>query len=393
MSSSSQGARTGGTVAPGYESVRDVFERNFAESGEIGASFCVYQGDQVVVDLWGGEDGRGGPWEERTIVPIFSVSKGIAAMVMQVLCDEGALDLDAPVADVWPEFAAAGKEGVTLRMVLAHTAGLPWFEGQDDVVSFDSIEGWASRDHIEDLIAAQAPYWEPGTKVGYHSFTYGWMVDAIARRATGKAVGELLAERLAGPLGADVFINYRHDPRRVGTLHAPTVISETRDLDNDDSGLAGRTFFIGPEGRPMWEVAGTPAYWALGGPSAGGLANAGGIAKLYSLLVSGGVHDGQKYFSQASIDEHTREQFSGIDVTFGFESRPALGYALSTSDGVNFGPGRNTVGFSGMGGSVGFADLDAGLAFGYTMNQLRLESYGNVSTAAALVDAVYAAAG
>jgi CubicO group peptidase (beta-lactamase class C family) len=380
-----------GTVAPGFEGVREVFERNFAEKGEIGASFCVYRGEDVVVDLWGGEDGRGGPWTSSTVAPVFSVSKGIAAMVMQVLCDEGALDLDAPVADVWPEFAAAGKEQVTLRMVLAHTAGLPWFEGQHDVVSFDSVEGWASRDHIEDRIAAQAPYWEPGTKVGYHSFTYGWMVDAIARRATGRTIGEVLAQRLAGPLGADVFINYRHDPGRVATLAAPTQISEERDLSNDDSGLANRTFFIGPQGRPMWEVAGTPAYWALGGPAAGGLANGRGIATLYSLLVSGGSHAGRSYFSPESIAEHTREQFAGIDVTFGFESRPALGYALTTTDGVNFGPGPNTVGFSGMGGSVGFADLDAGLSFGYTMNQLRLESYGNVSTAAALVDAVYAA--
>lgn len=389
--SSDVGTRVKGTVAPGFEAVREAFERNFAENGEIGASFCVYRGQEVVVDLWAGADGRGGAWESSTLVPVFSVSKGVAAMVMQVLCDEGVLNLDSPVADVWPEFAAAGKAGVTLRMVLAHTAGLPWFEGQSDLVSFDSVEGWAARDHIEERIAEQAPYWEPGTKVGYHSFTYGWMVDAIARRASGKTVGELLGERLAGPLGADVFINYRHDPSRVATLAAPTQISETRDLSNDESGLANRTFFIGPEGRPMWEVAGTPAYWALGGPSAGGLANARGIATLYSLLVSGGAHGGRTYFSPESIAEHTREQFSGIDVTFGFESRPALGYALSTTDGVNFGPGRNTVGFSGMGGSVGFADLDAGLSFGYAMNQLRLESYGNVSTAAALVDTVYAA--
>ena len=380
-----------GTVAAGYEAVRKVFERNFETRGEIGASFCVYRGEEVVVDLWGGEAGRGGPWQSSTIVPVFSVSKGIAAMVMQLLCVEGVLSLDEPVADVWPEFAAAGKGGVTLRMVLAHTVGLPWFEGQDDVVSFDSVEGWAARDYIEERIAQQAPYWEPGTKVGYHSFTYGWMVDAIARKASGKTIGELLSERLAGPLGAEVFINYRHDPSRVGTLAAPTQISETRDLSNDDSGLAGRTFFIGPQQRPMWEVAGTPAYWALGGPSAGGLANARGIAKLYSLLVSGGAHDGRQYLSPASIAEHTREQFSGIDVTFGFESRPALGYALSTTDGVNFGPGRSSVGFSGMGGSVGFADLDAGLSFGYAMNQLRLESYGNVMTAADLVEAVYAA--
>ena len=144
-----------GTVAPGYEAVREVFVENFAQRGEVGASVAATVDGEWVVDLWAGEAAPGRAWEQHTIVPIFSVSKGISAIVLTHLSSTGEIDVDRPIAEFWPEFAAGGKEQVTLRHVLSHTAGLPWFDDSDQVVSFDSIDGWASRDHVEDCLASQ----------------------------------------------------------------------------------------------------------------------------------------------------------------------------------------------------------------------------------------------
>jgi CubicO group peptidase (beta-lactamase class C family) len=377
-----------GTVAPGYEHVREVFERNFTDKGETGASVAATLHGEFVVDLWAGEASPGRPWTEHTLVPVFSVTKGITAVLLTHLASTGELDVDRPVAEYWPGFEAAGKAEMTLRHILSHTAGLPWFDGSEEVVSFDSIDGWASRDHVESLLAAQAPMWEPGTAVAYHSFTYGWLADGAVRRLTGRSVGDLLAERLAGPLGADLVIGYRGDPDRVATLIPPASISEERSADA--SGMPARAFFLGPEGRPMWELAATRAYWALGGPAAGGVGNAHGIAALYALLTGDGrAPDGTQLVTPDAVEDHTREHFSGTDLAFGFQSRTALGFGRSTPDGITFGPFEDGVGFSGMGGSLGFADRTAGVSFGYAMNQMRLESYGNASTCADLLDALW----
>ncbi|MEV0590492.1 serine hydrolase domain-containing protein [Nonomuraea cavernae] len=373
-----------GHVAPGFERVRTQFERNFAVLGEVGASVAVHHRGSLVVDLWAGSAGDGRAWEERTMAPVFSVSKGIAAIVLTYLASRGDLRIDAPIAEVWPEFAQNGKAGVTLRHVLSHTAGLPWFDGSSEIVSFDSIEGWASRDHVEDCIARQAPLWEPGTQVAYHSFTYGWIADAVVRRATGRTIGEVLAQDLAGPLDADFAIGYRGDPGRVAELVPPKHISDTRKADTQ--GDAARAMFYGPEARPMWEIAGMPSYWALGGCAAGGVGNARGIARLYSLLTTSQEEGG--LIPEASVAEHTREQFSDRDRAFGFWSRTGLGFGLATDDGISYGPFVNAAGFSGMGGALGFADRSRAVTFGYAMNQIRLETYGNVSTVAALLDAL-----
>lgn len=376
-----------GFVAPGFEPVRDAFVKNFAERGEVGASVAAFRDGQAVVDLWGGESRPGMPWDPRTVVPVFSVSKGIAAIVLTRLRTIGAIDPDMPVAEVWPEFAAGGKESVTLRHVFSHTAGLPWFDHSPEIVSFDSVEGWASRDYIEDCLAAQTPLWEPGTKVGYHSFTFGWLADGIVRRATGRTIADFLRTDLADPLDADMIINYRGDPRRVATLVPPQSISDER--SGDSAGDAGRAFFSGPRQRPMWEIVATPEYWALGGPSAGGVGNARGIAKLYALLTTDGTMGQKQYLDSTAIADHTREHFSGRDVVFGFESRTGLGFGLATSDGISFGPFTGGAGFSGMGGALGFADRATGISFGYAMNQMRIESYGNVSTCAELLKALH----
>lgn len=377
-----------GFVAPGLERVRDTFVRNFAERGEVGASVSAYRHGEPLVDLWAGEDGAGGPWGEHTLVPVFSVTKGVAAIVLTHLASTGELDVDRPIVDYWPEFGAAGKQTMTLRHVLSHTAGLPWFDDSDRIVSFDSIDGWASRDHVEDCLAAQEPLWEPGTAVAYHSFTYGWLADGAVRRLTGQTIGEHLARRLAGPVEADFVIGYRGDPGRVAVLIPPVTIGAERQADS--SGSPARAFFLGPQGRPMWELAATREYWALGGPAAGGVGNARGIARLFALLTTGGrAADGTELLAPSSIEDHTREHFAGTDLAFGFQSRTGLGFGLATEDGITFGPFTGGAGFSGMGGALGFADQETGVSFGYAMNQLRLETYGNVSTCADLLDALH----
>lgn len=373
-----------GSVQPGFEPVRAAFAENFVSRSESGASVAVHHGGRLVVDLWAGDAAPGRPWTEHTMVPTFSVSKGVAAIVITYLAGRGDLDVDAPIASVWPEFGQGGKEAITLRHVLSHTAGLPWFDGSQEVVSFDSIEGWASRDHIEDCIARQVPAWEPGTAVAYHSFTYGWIADGVVRRVTGRTIGQVLAEDLSGPLGADFAIGYRGDPDRIGTLIPPTTVSATRQADT--AGDPAKAMFFGPQVRPMWEIASLPSYWALGGPAAGGVGNARGIATLYAQLTD---HPGAAaLIAPSAVAEHTREQFSGTDLAFGFHSRTGLGFGLATEDGISYGPFVGAAGFSGMGGCLGFVDRDRDVAFGYAMNQLRLESYGNPRTAAALLEAL-----
>lgn len=372
-----------GQVADGYEPVRDVFMENFVSRDESGGCVAVYHSGRMVVDLWAGSAGPGVPWQENTMAPVFSVSKGVTAIVVAYLAGKGDIDVDAPVSRIWPEFAQAGKEKVTLRHVLSHTAGLPWFDDSQEIVSFDSIEGWASRDYIEDCIARQTPLWEPGTEVAYHSFTYGWIVDGFVRRATGRTISEVLAQDLAGPLNADFAIGYRDDPNRVATLIPPKSISAARKADT--VGDPARAMFFGPAVRPMWEISSLPSYWALGGPAAGGVGNARGIALLYSQLLDSPSGSGN-LISRETVEEHTREQFSGQDLAFGFHSRTGLGFGLATIDGISYGPFVAAAGFSGMGGSLGFVDRTRDIAFGYTMNQLRLESYGNPVTAAALLE-------
>ncbi|PZF91889.1 serine hydrolase domain-containing protein, partial [Micromonospora endophytica] len=191
-----------GTVAPGFEGVREVFARNFATHGEVGAAVCVYRHGRPVVDLWAGvaDPDTGRPWREDTLQVVYSTTKSATAACAHLLSQRGELDLDAPVAAYWPEFAAAGKEGIPVRWLLSHQAGLP---ALDTPVSLADIRSW---DPVVRALARQAPVWTPGTAHGYHGLTYGWLVGEVVRRVSGRSLGDYFAEEIAAPLGLDFWI-------------------------------------------------------------------------------------------------------------------------------------------------------------------------------------------
>jgi CubicO group peptidase (beta-lactamase class C family) len=205
-----------GSVAPGFESVRDAFVANFDKGTEVGASFAAYHRGQKVVDLWGGvadlETGR--PWRENTLALVFSTTKGVTAICANKLAQEGRIDVDAPVVQYWPEFAAGGKSDIPVSYLLSHQAGLAWIDGE---MTAEEAFSW---EPVVDALARQVPHWEPGTKHGYHATTYGWLVGEVIRRVTGMSVGAYLREAIAAPLGLDFWIGLpESEESQIGRAH------------------------------------------------------------------------------------------------------------------------------------------------------------------------------
>ena len=212
-----------GHVAPGFDGVRDAFAANFARHGDVGAAFALYVRGEKVVDIWGGtaDNAQDRPWSEHTLAPVFSTTKGVTAICAHLLAQRGELDLDAPVANYWPEFKAEGKESTSVRWLLSHRAGLPAIDG---LVTPADVYAW---DPVIEKLAAQKPFWEPGTAHGYHAFTFGWLVGEVLRRVTGMSIGHFLATEIAGPLGLDVFIGLpeAEEPRVSRLIDQPWTAS------------------------------------------------------------------------------------------------------------------------------------------------------------------------
>jgi CubicO group peptidase (beta-lactamase class C family) len=356
---------TAGTVAPGFEPVRDEFERNFAERGEVGAACCVYRGGEPVVDLWGGTTTAGGevPYTDRTLQMVASATKGALAIVAHRLTERGELDLDAPVVRYWPEFAAEGKADLPVRWLLSHQAGLPALHR---VLSAQDIAGWTVP---VAALAAEPPAWAPGTDHGYHAITYGWLVGEVVNRVTGATCGQVFAEEVARPLGLDLHIGLPPaEHHRVAPLiPAPPPPDGRSDeltarlLDPDS--IAHWAFLI-PTG--LFTIMNDPVVWAAELPAANGMGTAHALARLYAAVI--GEVDGVRLLAPGSVARATEEQCRGIDRVVGYETAYALGFQLPFPFRPMAGPG--SFGHYGLGGSVGFAHPGHGFTFGYTVNQM-----------------------
>ncbi|MBO4257972.1 serine hydrolase domain-containing protein [Streptomyces griseorubiginosus] len=321
------------------------------DAGDTGGSVAVFVDGEPVVDVWGGfaDKERTVPWGRDTLVGVFSVTKTMTALCALVLADRGELDVDAPVARYWPEFAAAGKEGVLVRHLLSHTAGLPDWEGP-----VEELYDWQAATA---RLAAQAPLWEPGSAAGYHSLTQGFLVGEVIRRVSGRSVGEFFAAEIAGPLGADFHLGLgpEHD-HRVG----PSVPPPSRDEDYAASAAGG------PE-VPATATAirlrdGNSLAWRRAQiPAASGFGNARSVALVQSVLACAGTVDGVRVLSPEGCGRAVREQFSGDDLRLGMPMRWGLGYGL-------FG---GTYGWGGWGGSLVMIDPDARMVVAYVTNQMR----------------------
>ena len=375
-----------GRCAPGFEPVRDAFEANFTDPGEIGAAVAVVVDGRPVVDLWGGladaSTRRG--WEESTPVIVFSTTKGPTAVCALLLWERGELDIDAPVAEVWPEFAAAGKGGVTTRHLLTHQAGLPVF---DEPIAFSECH---DPDLVAARLAAQAPRWEPGTAHGYHPLTWGWLVGEVVRRISGRGIGSFLADEVARPLDLDLWIGLPPDKE----VEVARIASGRFDLSASAPGdpalvfaaslldITSLTFqaFANPPGQFDLESFNTPELHQAEWPAANGIGTARALARLYGELAR------DRLLGSATLDEATRTQVSGPDRVVAIETSFGLGFSLHSAMSASE-PG--TFGHEGAGGSVAFADRSRGLGFAYVMNQLTA-SLGADRRARRLVQAVYA---
>ncbi|MFF7313058.1 serine hydrolase [Streptomyces sp. NPDC008137] len=361
-----------GTVAEGFEPVREAFVRNFETLGERGASVAVYRDGQRVVDLWAGTKDVDGtaPWEHGTAQVVRSATKGVAAAVPLLLHQRGQLDLDAPVGHHWPEFKARGKERVLVRHVLNHRAGLPVLDHPlTPEQALDPLRGPAA-------IAAQAPAWEPGTDHGYHALTYGWMLDELVRRVTGQGAGEWLAAQVTGPLGLDLWLGLpgseAHRVGRAGRVEGPEPAGGLRarpkrsvtEAYEDPASLTRRAFAaITP-----FPDQNDPAYRAAALPATNAVATADGLARFYATLI-GDTAGAGRLFTPETVDMARAEESAGPDRVLVVGTRFGLGYMLHGSASPFLTPG--SFGHPGRGGALGFADPESGIAFGYVTNGLR----------------------
>lgn len=395
---------THGWTAPGFEGVRDAFDANFANGSEIGAAFSAYHRGQKVADLWGGlADGdTGAPWQEDTLMMVFSTTKGATAVCANRLIQEGLVDPEAPVSTYWPAFARNGKDEITVAHILSHQAGLAWVDGE--MTAAEAL----SWEPVIEALENQHPNWEPGSKHGYHATTFGWLVGEVIRRVTGRSVGTYFAEEIAGPLGLDFWIGLPEDKEpRVGTLVSfipPSVSLESMSAaatGEPDPVLEMFKMFLGPEtplGKALFapgfaladtDIWNTRALRAAEVPAANGVTDARSVARMYAACI--GEVDGVRLLTAGQAHAAAQRRTEGpnfvlmdLDVQFG------LGFMVQSS-AIPLG-GVNSFGHFGAGGSLGWADPDAELSVGYVMNRMELGLAGD-NRSLELVKACYDAIG
>ncbi len=342
-----------------FAAVREVFENNLKGGLDVGASFAATVEGEMVVDLWGGfaDAARTRPWARDTIVNVYSTTKTMTALTALLLADRGVLDLHAPVARYWPEFAANGKEGVKVSHLLSHAAGL---SGWDTPLRAEELYDWS---RICALLAAQKPWWTPGEKVGYHALSQGFLVGEVIRRASGKTVGTVFREEIAGPLRADFHIGLaaEHDAR-VGELIPPTT---GLGKGQDPQSIAGRTL-----NNPVLTALEprTRAWRAAEIPAAGGFGHARSVAEVQTVLANRGVSKGKRIMSEAGTRRALEPQIEGVDMVLGLPIKHGMGYGLP-GEAMPL-PSPNTCFWGGWGGSLVIADLDRRICCAYVMNKM-----------------------
>lgn len=371
-------SNVGGTWDDPFVGVRDAVA-NLIETGQdVGCSACVVIDGEVVADVWAGwaDDAKTTPWERDTITNVWSTTKTMTALSALLLVDRGELDVDAPVARYWPEFAANGKEGVLVRHLMSHTAGL---SGWEPAISVEELYDW---DRSVEVLAAQAPWWEPGTASGYHAVTQGQLVGEVVRRITGASLGTFFAKELAGPLAADFHIGTEpeHFDRIADVIPPPPLQAPPGSAPDS---IAVRTFSSVPiSGELSW----TPEWRQAEIPAANGHGNARSVARVQSLLSNGGELDGTRYLSPETCDVVFREQCNGTDLVLGVPLCHGIGYGLPGE--LLPLPNPRTCFWGGWGGSLVINDLDARMTVSYVMNRMGDGTTGDARGASVLMAAL-----
>jgi CubicO group peptidase (beta-lactamase class C family) len=343
-----------------FAGVRDAFQANFDNGLEMGASVAIAIEGELVVDLWGGmaDPATGTPWESDTICCLFSATKTMAALCALTLADRGLIDLDAPVATYWPEFAANGKEAVLVRHVLAHTAGLP---GWTKPMTLDDL--YDTRSAAE-VLAAQAPWWEPGTAAGYHAVTQGYLLGEIVLRVTGQTLGDFFRTTFAEPLDADYHIGTGPElDARIAPVIPPASVLGGRCTP----GSLGERALNNPVIDAS--VANTERYRRIELPASNGYGNARGMARAQSVISNGGTVGTTTFLSSSGVEQIFREQWVGRDLVQEVDTRLGIGFGLNGPE-VPVSANARSCFWGGWGGSVVINDLEARTTFAYAMNRM-----------------------
>jgi CubicO group peptidase (beta-lactamase class C family) len=370
-----------GTCADNYAAVREAFAANFTERGELGASVAVVAAGEVVVNLWGGwsDPGRTRRWQRDTLTNVWSTTKAMTSLCAHILIDRGDLDPDAPVARYWPEFAAGGKDGITVRQIMCHQSGLT---GLTVPVAVEDYYDW---EKITGLLAAQEPLFPPGSASGYQAITFGYLVGEVIRRITGRSCGAFFRTEIARPLGADFYIGL---PR--SELGRCSALLGVRPSEDEQSALAQAYAGAAPAARAALlnpsltgDEANARAWRMAEIPAANGHGTALGLATVFGTLADGS----ERLISAKTLKSARTGNGRHIDVVLGMPLEFGLGFGLSGPEG-HFGPNAAAFGHDGFGGSAVGADPEAGVAFAYVMNRMGM-SLVDDPRKMALIDAVY----
>ncbi|HEY2070594.1 MAG TPA: serine hydrolase domain-containing protein [Rhizomicrobium sp.] len=370
-----------GHCDPRFGAVADAFARNFREEQDIGASFCVFEKGEKVVDLWGGhaDKARTRVWEEDTLVNVWSTTKGMMALCVARLVDQGRWSYDDPVAKYWPEFGVRGKDKVTVAQLFSHQAGVC---GTSRAITDAEL---LDTDTIASILAAEPPHWPIGTRSGYHALSIGPLGDTLFKRAIGKTVGQYFRDEIGGPAKVDFYMGL--------PLSEEGRVAEIAHDGNPQSG--GPAVFNGYQMMAQVnipiraELANMRAWRAQGTPSAGGQGNARSVASVYSALATDRKLNGVELVSRAILDKALTPQIENEDLVLRFPISWGIGFALNKVMQV-YGPNPQAFGHHGWGGSFGFADPGAGLGVAYAMNFMREPQGAPDPRFMGLVEAVYA---
>jgi CubicO group peptidase (beta-lactamase class C family) len=402
-----------GLVEPDFESVRDAFTHNFERGRETGSALCVHVRGRKVVDIYGGWFDADGtrPYGPDALQLVFSSTKGATAVCANLLAQRGLLDMDAPVVTYWPEFAAAGKDALPVRYLLSHQAGLPAIDRR---LTAQEMQAW---DPVADALAAQAPFWEPGTAHGYHALSYGYLVGEVVRRVTGRSLGTFFAEEVARPLGLEFYIGLpaelegRVSPILGANFGPPAGAGEgvgegVGEGEGGGSGggfsaaayaktLVARSLNLGGAFRDA-DWMNQPEWHAAEVPGGNGITNATSLSRMYAALI-GPVEDGpaEPLLTEAQVERARTSLTFGPDQVFasvGFVLEQEIGLGFWRSSPVTPFGGAGSFGHGGAGGSYGFADPEHGLAVGYVMNRMSEGVLGDPRSRR-IVRAVYASVG
>jgi Beta-lactamase class C and other penicillin binding proteins len=368
--------------------LKPLFHENFEKFGELGAAISVWQSGKQIVDLYGGfcDAGREKPWTTDTLVLVWSATKGIGSACVLYALQQQNVELNRPVVEFWPEFAQSNKNKIALGQLLSHQAGLCALDQRVDVLDYDSV--------IQAL-EAQPPLWSPGTAHGYHARTFGFLLDELIRRITGRTLSEYWQENFARPLELDFWIGLpEKENSRAATVYAaksgkpPEPAQFYRDLVTP--GTLARKTFTSPYGLNVISKMNDPQIRAQPNVSFGGMGSASALARFYSMLANGGKFNGQTFFSQETLARMTTTLSDGVDRVFQIPTAFSAGFMKDSRNAARkiFGPSPTSFGHPGAGGSHAFADPENKIAFAYVMNQMEQSVLPNEKSLR-LVDAIY----